>query len=408
VSERDVVAVLVAARDEESVIGQAVRVARVSFPEAEIVVADDGSSDATGARAAAAGARVVSLPRRGKGQALTMAEATIAAGRLVLCDADLEGCLRPLAAYDEDLVVAAFVRPVGGGIGLARGTSRALIRLLAGEHVRAPLSGQRLLSSRARRAAFPVAAGFGVETRMTIDVSRAGGTVREIELDLSHRGTSRDVRGFAHRGRQLADVVLACLPQGVSNRGLRLPLVGAAVALVDPGVAPVAALGLADDLWGGAERGFAEHLGAGATTGTLKLVGIPLWALLRTRSLSGALLVGLTANAVNQLDTRPGRALKAFVLGSLAVGGVRRRMLGVAILLAPYDLREMTMLGDAGANALGAVLGFSSVRRFTGRRRWYAIGVLAALTALGERRSLGELIESMPGLGRVDALGRRA
>ena len=133
-----------------------------------------------------------------------------------------------------------------------------------------------------------------------------------------------------------------------------------------PSVAPVAAIGLADDLWSGPERGFRAHLGAGATTGMLKLVGIPLYALVRTRSLSGALLVGLAANAVNQLDTRPGRALKAFGLGTLLLGTAPKRAVAAAVLLAPYDLREMAMLGDAGSNALGAVLGFSSVEQTHG------------------------------------------
>jgi len=78
----------------------------------------------------------------------------------------------------------------------------------------------------------------------------------------------------------------------------------------------------------------------------------------------------------------------------------------VAVLLAPYDLREMTMLGDAGSNAFGAVLGLESVRRFTGFRRAGAIGALAAVTLLGEHRSLGDLIETTPGLRTLDSLGR--
>jgi len=135
----------------------------------------------------------------------------------------------------------------------------------------------------------------------------------------------------------------------------------------------------------------------------LKLAGIPLVGLLATRRLSGALLVGLAANAVNQLDTRPGRALKAFML---AGAGGSRWYAGVAVLLAPYDLREMSMLGDAGANALGAVLGLNSVDRLGTRSRWSAIGALAALTLVGERRSLGELIERTPVLRDLDALGR--
>jgi Glycosyl transferase family 2 len=380
----DHLTVLVAARDERHHVAQTVRDLRDAFPEADIVVADDGSLDDTAALAEKAGARVVRLPRRGKGQALTLAEPQCDRGPLLLCDADIRGDLRPLlvAADTTDVAIARFARRTEGGFGIAKRTARALVRLLGGIDLGEPLSGQRALSVRARAAVFPVAAGFGVETRMAIDAARAGLTVHEVELELEHRSTARDLGGFQHRGRQLHDLVLACGPQAVNHRGLRLPLVGAAVGIAVPAVAPVATLGLADDLWSGPERGFRQHLRRGATTGTLKLVGIPLYGALRTRSLSGGVLVGLTANLVNQLDTRPGRALKAFGLGSL-------------------------LLGDAGSNALGAVLGLRSVERITGWWRIGAIGALASLTALGERRSLGKLIESTPLLREMDAMGRR-
>jgi hypothetical protein len=403
---RERLTVLVAARDEEERIGGTVAALLEAFPDAEVVVADDGSRDATALRAEAAGARVVRLPRRGKGQALTLAERTCADGALLLCDADLGGDLRPLLDGGAHLVITAFARRVGGGLGVAKSLARAMIELRGGRRMREPLSGQRRLSAEARAALFPVAAGFGVETRMTIDALREGLEVHEVALDLEHRATGRDVGGFVHRGRQLAELTLACGPLAVNFRGLRLPLVGSVVALFAPSVAPVAAIGLADDLWSGPERGFRAHLRAGTTTGTLKLVGIPLWALWKTRSPSGAVLVALAANVVNQLDTRPGRALKAFLLGSLALGGRPRGALAVAVLLAPYDHREMSMLGDAGSNALGAVLGLESVRRLTGLRRTSAIAALAAVTLLGERRSLGALIESTPGLRALDALGR--
>lgn len=398
--------ILVAARDEEARISATVRALRDSFPEAEIVVADDGSRDATAARAEAAGARVVRLARRGKGQALTLGEREASPGPLLLCDADLRGDLRPLLASSADLAVASFARREGGGFGLAKGAARRLVRALGGIDLLEPLSGQRRLTSAARAVCFPVSSGFGVETRMTIDAARAHLSVEEVELDLEHRSTGGDVRGFLHRGRQLVDLVLAVGPQGVSFRGLRLPLVGWLVGATVPEVAPVAAIGLADDLWSGPERGFRAHVRARATTGTLKLVGIPLWGLVRTRSASGAVLIGLSANVLNQLDTRPGRALKAFLLGSVALGGKPRRGFAMAVLLAPYDLREMTMLGDGGANALGAMLGLRSVDRLTGRRRWCAISALAVLTAIGEHRSLGRVIESTPVLREFDALGR--
>ena len=399
--------VLVAARDEEDVIAGSVVALRNAFPDADVVVADDGSHDGTADRAQGAGARVVRLPRRGKGQALTLAERTCGDGPLLLCDADLRGDLRPLVDAGGDVAIAAFSRRVGGGIGVAKGIARALIEHRGGRRMGEPLSGQRLLSAAARAEVFPVAAGFGVETRMTIDALRAGLDVREVRLELEHRATMRDLSGFVHRGRQLVDLVLACGPQGRNFRGLRLPLVGSLVALGAPSVAPVAAIGLADDLWSGPERGFRAHLRAGSTTGTLKLVAIPLWALWRTRSPSGAVLVALSANLSNQLDTRPGRALKAFLLGSLVLRGRPRGALAVAVLLAPYDHREMTMLGDAGSNAFGAVLGLESVRRLTGLRRVSAIAALATVTLVGERRSLGALIESTPVLGALDALGRK-
>jgi hypothetical protein len=393
--------VLVAARDEEGRIGTAVETLRRDFPDAAVIVADDGSRDRTADEAERAGARVVRLPRRGKGQALTLAEREAPPGALLLCDADVEGGLRPLADGGGDVAVAAFRRRSGGGFGMAKGTARLLVSVLRGRDLREPLSGQRFLSPRARETCFPLAPGFGCEVRMTLDALSEGLEYREIELDLDHRPTGRDIRGFAHRGRQLLDLLVAAGPLATNYRGLRLPLVGWVLATREP---VVTAIGLADDLWSGPEQGFRQHLRRGRTTGVLKLVGVPAYGLVRTRSLSGAILVGLAANVLNQLDTRPGRALKAYLAAAVPL----RAPLTPAVLLAPYDLREMAMLGDAGANALGAMLGLNSVKRFTGRGRWGAIGALAALTLLGEIRSLGSLIERTPVLRSLDSLGRSA
>jgi len=397
--------ILVAARDEEAAIGGTVERLRAQFPEAEVIVADDGSRDGTAERAEAAGAIVLRLPRRGKGQALSAAERAAPPGRVLLCDADLDGDLSELARVDADLVVAAFAERIGGGFGLVKGLARGLIDVLGGLRLSEPLSGQRALSAPARAACFPVAAGFGCEVRMTIDAARSGLEVREVELPLRHRATGRDVAGFVHRARQLRDVLYACGPLGVNFRGARLPLVGWKVGIKGgPAVAAISALGLADDVWSGPERGFRAHLRSGRTTGVLKLLGIPAVGLLATRRVSGALLVGLAANALNQLDTRPGRALKAYLAAAPFAGAP----VGIAVLLLPYDLHEMTMLGDAGSNALGGLLGLNSVERFTERGRWAAIGALAGLTLLGERTSLGAWIERTPGIAWVDRLGRSA
>ena len=399
----DDLTILIAARNEEERIAETVTALRAEFGGAEILVVDGASTDGTAAAAEAAGAIVLRVERRGKGEALSAGERVAAQGALLLCDADVRGLLQPLAAGDADLRVAAFSRRVGGGFGIAKRMARELIRLQTGFTAREPLSGQRRLSERARAACFPLAPGFGCELRMTVDALRAGLTVEEVELDLDHRPTGRDAGGFAHRGRQLLDALLAAGPLAVNHRGLRLPLVGWLAGIrPDPAIAAVTAIGLADDLWSGKERGFKAHLAAGRTTGVLKLAGIPLVALWRTRSLSAALLVGASANLMNQLDTKPGRALKAYIAAAFVLDAP----LGLAVLLLPYDLRERLMLGDAGSNALGAMVGFKSVDRFRGWGRWAAVAGVVAFNLVGERRSLGELIERTPVLSDVDQLGR--
>jgi hypothetical protein len=395
--------ILIAARDEATRIGTTVTALRKQFPGVQVIVADDGSQDATAHVAATAGARVIRLPRRGKGQALTLGEREAAPGDLLLCDADLRGDLTPLLGGDSDLTIAAFAQKQGGGFGIAKEAARRLIRVTSGYRAQEPLSGQRRLTQKAREAVFPVAAGFGCEAAMTADAMNAKLGIGEAGLPLEHRATTRDLRGFVHRGRQLRDIALAFGPQGRNHRGLRLPLVGWLVAVAQPELIPVAVIGAADDVWSGDERGFREHLRAGRTTGVLKLAGIPLYALWRTRSVSGALLVGLAANLLNQLDTKPGRALKAYLAASVPLQAPK----GIAVLLLPYDLREMAMLGDSGSNTLGAVLGLRSVGKLTERQRWSAIVALAGLTLLGERRSLGALIERTPVFRELDSLGRQ-
>jgi hypothetical protein len=81
--------------------------------------------------------------------------------------------------------------------------------------------------------------------------------------------------------------------------------------------------------------------------------------------------------------------------------------LGAAAAVLPEDLGERTMLGDSGANALGALLGLGLAARLGPRGRWAALGALVALTAASEKVSFTRVIESTPGLRELDGLGRR-
>jgi hypothetical protein len=121
--------------------------------------------------------------------------------------------------------------------------------------------------------------------------------------------------------------------------------------------------------------------------------------------LAGA-VVAAAANMLNLFDLRPGRALKVGLVAGAVLG--EPGIAGTCVGLLPADLQERTMLGDAGANALGAVLGVGLLRRLAGRpARAAALLVLAALTAASESVSFSAVIDSSPPLRWLDQLGRR-
>ena len=195
------------------------------------------------------------------------------------------------------------------------------------------------------------------------------------------------------------------------------------------------AVGFYDDIVGNrpeqkAAKGFAGHLGAlregRVTSGLVKIAGVGAAGLAAsallgsdrpgrtgraTEVLLGAGVVAGMANLLNLLDLRPGRAIKAGALigAPLAVGrggAVAAGTLGAAGALLPADLGEEIMLGDAGANALGALLGVALLARTGPAGRAAALTVLAALTAASERVSFTQVIQDTPWLRRLDELGR--
>jgi glycosyltransferase involved in cell wall biosynthesis len=217
---------IVTARDEADRLGATLAALGRAYPDARVVVADDGSRDATPHVALQAGAELVRVvPRRGKGGAATLAAQRVMAQALepewpvvVFCDADLgesAAGLTPLAVAVEraeaDLAVAGFARREGGGFGLALSFARWATRALTGLELAAPISGQRALRGDLLPLVTPFAHGFGMEIGMTADVARAGYRVVELELDLGHAATWRTAGGFAHRAGQLADFVRAYL-----------------------------------------------------------------------------------------------------------------------------------------------------------------------------------------------------
>ena len=188
-------------------------------------------------------------------------------------------------------------------------------------------------------------------------------------------------------------------------------------------------LGLIDDLIGTqGDQGFKGHLRAlfdgRITTGALKIFGGAAVALVLAanvsyvtgrRLLADAVLIALAANLANLLDRAPGRAIKvgllawipiAFVAGGDGVGVAIAPVIGAFCGLLGDDLHEHLMLGDTGANVLGAVLGLAVVLDVGRGSRNAVLIVLILLTVAAEAISFSAVIKKVPVLRRFDELGR--
>lgn len=186
-------------------------------------------------------------------------------------------------------------------------------------------------------------------------------------------------------------------------------------------------LGFVDDVLGtGDDRGFRGHLralaGGRVTTGLLKIVGGAAVAFVLVaqtdavsskRILADAVLIALAANLGNLLDRAPGRVIKfgliswvpiAFVAGDAGVAIAP--VVGAFVGLAGDDLRERVMLGDTGANVLGAVLGLAVVIDVGRGPRNVILVVLIVLNLAAELVSFTKVIDRVPLLRGLDRLGR--
>lgn len=189
-----------------------------------------------------------------------------------------------------------------------------------------------------------------------------------------------------------------------------------------------ALLGLFDDLGGaGQSGGFRGHLGALAkgrlTTGSIKLLGGPVFALAvlagtnhgasRVGLLRDVVLICLAANLANLFDRAPGRVNKVGQLAFLVLAAVTLSgrlspiaiIMGAAAALLRPDLDESMMLGDAGSNVIGAVIGYGVVITADTSQRWIVLVALLVLNLASEFVSFSSVIDSNRVLRRLDRLG---
>jgi UDP-N-acetylmuramyl pentapeptide phosphotransferase/UDP-N-acetylglucosamine-1-phosphate transferase len=288
----------------------------------------------------------------------------------------------------------------------------------------------------ARRAVAPavtavIAAAVARAAYTALTQSVPGGAARWARTN--HRG--EPVTLLEGPAAALAGAAAAAAAPGIPARS-RAALVAAATG--------AAAFGGYDDIAGsGDRRGFRGHLGALAhgevTTGAVKIGGIGASGVAAAALnggpavdvvLNSALIAG-SANLLNLFDLRPGRALKVALVAGIPLGigslvrppgnrpaGSRRSavsagaagaaaVIGAGAALLPADLGEQAMLGDAGANALGAVLGTAAAAGLSRRARIAMLAGITGLTAASEVVSFTKVIQRTPPLHWLDMLGRR-
>ncbi|MDQ3784333.1 MAG: hypothetical protein M3360_05570 [Actinomycetota bacterium] len=174
------------------------------------------------------------------------------------------------------------------------------------------------------------------------------------------------------------------------------------------------------------DRGFRGHLRAARagrlTGGLVKLLTGGLAGLMAGALVSrGAMVlvvgaaVALGANLLNLTDRAPGRAGKVWlflvlpllVWGDPAWAVAAAPLAGALLGCLGADLGERAMLGDAGANPLGAVMGLGLGASLAAPGSIVAVALLLAGNLASEKWSFSSLIDRTGWLKALDRLGRK-
>lgn len=207
-------AIIPAYNEEQHIAGTVQSLAASGLLE-EIIVVDDGSTDATAETAAMSGATVVRLPHnRGKAAAVKAGFAASQGDVILTVDADLQSSALAVCALLEPILDGTAEMVVGRlAGGRRRGGFGAVVTLAQwvvsneGGILTAPLSGQRAIRRRLLQDLAYWGEGFGLEIALTIHCLRNKVEILELDIPAHHRVTGWTRAGFMHRGRQLLDIL---------------------------------------------------------------------------------------------------------------------------------------------------------------------------------------------------------
>ncbi|MTI68313.1 MAG: glycosyltransferase family 2 protein [Firmicutes bacterium] len=186
----------------------------------EILVVDDGSTDDTYEKAISTGVNVLSLDKNhGKGYAIKEGFKKRTFDYLVLLDGDLKDTskeiiklIEPVIKNKADFTVAKFPKPrKRGGFGLVKKLAKMGVLFYTNENIESSLSGQRVYKKDVIECINYIPNRFGIEVAMTIQALKNNFEIKEVKVNMRHRETTRNLKGFIHRGKQFMNILVTFL-----------------------------------------------------------------------------------------------------------------------------------------------------------------------------------------------------
>lgn len=222
------ISIIIPAHNEQDRIAATIA-SLANLPELlEIIVVDDGSTDATAEkataeRAAAPKVKLIRNPQNiGKGGSMEKGLRAASGEIVVFLDADLGATsaeaaklAAPVQQGRCDMAVADFAGGTSrkGGFGIVMGAARRGLKWKTGRDFGSPISGQRAMRRDTALALCPISSGFGAEVGLTIRAHKKGFSILEVPVTMTHKSTGKTPAGFAHRGKQLYHILKVLLTE---------------------------------------------------------------------------------------------------------------------------------------------------------------------------------------------------